>query len=306
MGMRRWRAGATLVAVTLVMATGCTAVVSGSGSVVPGAVDKASGARFDALYAKAVDPLFTGPSIDSHTKTFTLATYGDQKVLVGSDVIRIGSPPSIYEKSEVNRTGQNLDYIHISGQKLDYLLLGILFKSVEPTPWVSYPTIYDGAEDHSGNCRLPGYMQICTIINAIVHTRDVEHTLLRKVEDDGAGGFKMTTGVSIATILDTGVIGYTIPMALSFTYDERRVLLPTEIDVDAQNRVTHLEINGALDANGTKRPAVAIQFGLTITFDVKAADIPALPTAIDVTALPDRAAREAMYAKITALRPQSK
>lgn len=303
MGRQRWRGKANLVAATLVMATGCTAVANGSGSVVPGAADKAAGARFDSLYTKAVTPLFTEPSIDSHTKTYTLATYGDEKVALGSNVTRIGSPPSIYNQSEVTRTGQNLDIIHIGGKSLDYLLLGSVFKSVEPTPWVSFPTYYGGAK---GNCGLPGLDEICTITDAIGRTADVDHSLLRKVESDGAGGYRMTTGVSVATILDTSVIGFNPTMKLSFTDADRRVLLPTEIDIDAKNRVTHVEINGALDANGSQRPAVAIQYGLTITFDAKASDIPALPTAIDVTALPDRAASEAMYAKITALRPQSK
>jgi hypothetical protein len=293
--MRRGARGLLAGVVLVATLSGCKAhLVAGSGFADTDQVVTYQAAQFDA----AITALDTNLDSDNSLRgtVFKHATFGSQKEDAEWDDYVLGSPPAVFIKSTSSRAGDNLDTYHPAGSPVDYVLLGDLYKALEPTPWVSLPTAYSGSSLQT--CQLPGIQTVCDLEDTIKYTKDAGGVpIVKQYTKNSDGTVTMLTAVTLASMLkDNYLLDVPSSISTKFTASMMKSLIPLRINLDKGGNILQIELDGTVSG---PTPFI-IQVGYQVTGTTIPSDFPPPPSVVDVTVLPTQAAADAFYKAVAA------
>ncbi|GAB2918399.1 hypothetical protein GCM10027280_01800 [Micromonospora polyrhachis] len=219
---------------------------------------------------------------------FSFGSFEGKKARSEMDTFVLGSPPAMLTKSRSGHEGDNIDTYHPAGSDKDLLLLGSMYRTLAPTPWVSHRTSFPATGYYI--CVMAGVMTGCKMLTAIELTqKENPNGLLRKYTKHPDGRVELLTGVTLKAFLEARVMIFPDVLREKMTDNMMTQMLPVRIKFAPDGSLDMFEINGVVE--GGPSP-LEVQVGYDITGTATAADFPPLPSGFDVTHLDEKARRE--------------
>ncbi|GAB3157950.1 hypothetical protein GCM10027290_60180 [Micromonospora sonneratiae] len=230
---------------------------------------------------------------------FTFASFEGKKAKSEVDTYVLGEPPALLTRSRSGHAGDNIDMYHPAGSDQDLLLLGTLYRSLAPTPWVSHRTHFP--KDGFYVCTMTGVMVGCKMLDAMELTQKENPAgLLKKYTRHADGRVELLTGVTLKAFLEARVLVLPDVLKAKVTDEMLKQLIPVNIKFAADGSVDKFEMNGVV--KGGPSP-FEIQVGYDITGAATKADFPSLPPRSDVTVL-DESGKKRFYDRLGDLKSQ--
>ncbi|QFU93937.1 hypothetical protein [Amycolatopsis sp. YIM 10] len=276
------------VAATALLVAGCAQ--GKAGTPIPDG-DEAAGyvsAKFTDTLEKLHDD-FQGmpPRKATLDKTFLINGEG---VSTQISTVQIGSPPAELVRNHAkDNLNDSIDYLHPAGEKITYALLGPMYTSLAPTPWVSMPAEF--ATGELGACATGTYIAACKMVNAMVNaTKNYKAAKVAKRLADGS--VELEVDITFRTFLEFKIEQFPDELIAKFTDEMMNNLVKTKISLTPQMKARQIEMTSKF--NGKSKIDKDVQIDVHYLFQIiegaTEKDIPAIPDAAQVTALPDQAA----------------
>ncbi|MBI9115704.1 hypothetical protein [Sanguibacter suaedae] len=298
------RAGGALAALTtLLLLAACTPEpVDGQAFPDWDHADALASERFDAQLAAldaaidASDPFRSDAQPSITGVSYVHATYGDRDSGQQSVVSLHGNPASVLIQQTDADPGFTVDTLHVSGEDVDYLLLGDGYSSLAPTPWVEVPTVYG----HPGEdplvaglrsmCFVDGFQTMCEIRDAITYTADsaVGGDARRSVDVEPDGTVFTRTEVTLAAVLvDNSLVHLPQDIVDELSPTMLDTFIPVALWQDPDGNLVKMEMNGTVPGTDGAED-LAVQVGFEVTGAADPGAFPDLPATDDVTVIPAR------------------
>jgi hypothetical protein len=283
----------TMVALAVgLLAAGCSQSVAGTPVASPDG-ERVAGNKIYETALGAVQEYVKNPK-DIRGSLFFYAAVNERKSGSDDEIARKGDPPALYYRTR-SKTPPGFDYdiYQPAGDPLEYVKLGPKYvPQVVPTTWASMPAIpYSGYP-----CAISGIQTLCKITNALDKTEQAAPPGRTKTSvrlDDGAT--EVRTQITLKTFMDNSVINIPKEVAAPIEPDMMAKLIPVKIVVNGDNTLRRIEIRGEVAGRAAK---VQVELGYEARGPAQASDFPALPAPAEVTALPDKAARDDFWRKM--------
>jgi hypothetical protein len=283
-----------LVLTTVGLLGSCSSPVPG----IPTADDKATTEQMFDLARTSIAAASDNPS-GRHT-AYLYIQFGKTQKGTESYVSILGGRDASFVEARQSKLDPELKItqFHQAGSTNDMLRLEGKFTALEPTPWVSYPTAYPAGANPT--CGYPSMDILCPMDKARVSTEASRQPGLphsSTVLQDGA--IQLNSGTTLSAMIDQQVILFTDDVSRQITPDMSRAIIPVRIVLDPNHEFRSMEIQG--EVPGTPNP-LKIQMGFEQRGAADTRDFPTPPNPNEVTSLPDKQARDALWAKILAPR----
>jgi hypothetical protein len=279
MAIRRPGRVASLAAVALLAATGCTQATAGAARPNEKASDailvKAGIKEFEDHFAKLGD---------EHAKVYNFLNYGDTQLTTNHESYKFGDPPITVLERQRQGDADSSAILHPADDPLDYVRLDKEHADLAPTPWVSVPSLYANGFE---TCFLLTAWLACHLDNAISQTKsdasDRQPATAKRTRD----GVEVTTGALLGLMIDEGFIGIPDDKKSEVSAQMRDEVVPVTIKLDADMKFTGFEILGKID-DGKSEP-LELQIGYEVLGEAHQEDFPDTPSADELTAITDPA-----------------
>lgn len=229
---------------------------------------------------------------DSRKTTLDIfARFDDKKINSTHSAVQLGHPPARLSKNHSNLdSNEFLDSFHPANSPVEYLLLGPVYSSLAPTPWVSMPyTAGDLSE-----CFWGGAQDVCKMLGAV--SDSVEQGKAAKAANSKAdGSLELTADVTLAAFLDNRVVVFPDSILNQISDDMKKRTLQARIALDPHGKLTDLQLNGKISAGGHE---VEVQEHYRLDGQPTDNDLPKVPDPSQVTVLADSAAVTDFYARM--------
>jgi hypothetical protein len=283
----------TIVALAVgLLATGCGQAVEGTPVASPDDVRKAGNKAYET--AVGVMQQYVKNPKDFRGSLFFYAAVGERKSGSDVEVARKGDPPALVSRRK-SKTPPGFDYdiYQPAGDPLEYVKLGPKYvPQVVPTQWASMPALpYSGFP-----CAITGIQTLCKITDALDDTTGAAPPGLTRAAvrlDDGAT--EVRTGITLKSFVDNSVINMPADVVALIEPDVLGKLVPVKIVVNGDGTLRGVEIRGEVAGRKGK---VQVEVGYEARGPAEASDFPALPAPAEVTALPDKAAKDEFWTKM--------
>jgi hypothetical protein len=281
--MRRTRLATAVVAAVLL--AGCAHAVSGTAVANPRDAAKASAAAYEAGM-KAFTDHFNNLS-DEKGHSYYYARYGGKTLNREVDNLMLGEPPALLSKIKGAKDGDDFDKFHPAGSNLDYVRLGANLAKLAPTPWVSMSTVFP-KDGFFTPCSLDGISSACGLSQALGQTKlESPDGVTKEARQNPDGTLEIHTGVTLNNFLEYKVMVFGDAVKKQLTPDMLKAVIPVTITLDSSGRFLKFELRTTIDGEPTP---LELQLGYEAHGRSATADFPSLPSADQITALPDKAA----------------
>ncbi|AXB46859.1 hypothetical protein [Amycolatopsis albispora] len=181
------------------------------------------------------------------------------------------------------------DNLYPPGNTTKYSLLGPLYASLAPTPWVGLPSSATTGE--FGACSTGTYIVACKMLNAVVKaTKDDRAARSAKRIEDGS--VIIEVDLTLRRFVEFKVEIFSDEIIGKFTEEMMNMPLTTRVELTPQQTMRRIDIKGefAGKTRGGNDVKIEIQYNYAITEGATERDIPPIPDPSQVTMLPDEAA----------------
>ncbi|WP_297544186.1 hypothetical protein [Amycolatopsis sp.] len=267
-----------------------------AGTALPQGEDAAAyvSAKFDSTLNQLSSKMQSGDAVKTTLLTrFFIAGKGIDGTL---STAQSGTGQASITHNDSNKNlNDRLDFLHPAGSPADYVLLGPLYNSLEPTPWVSMPHL---AGDYGPCITGDTYHMACKMLGAVARATK-KGQAVKSAKHLADGTVVLQADVSLQDFQDAQVV--VIPQAvLDKTADQvHQQLIHATITITPQGTLQQIEMVAkfpSTDKAGKDSP-FDIDYHFQIVGPATPADIPQAPDASQVTVLPDQAAVDEFNAR---------
>ncbi|CAM4188773.1 hypothetical protein KIPE111705_44260 [Kibdelosporangium persicum] len=283
----------TIVALAVsLLATGCGQAVEGTPVASPDDERKAGNKAYET--ALGVMRQYVKDAKDFRGSLFFYAAVNERKSGSDVEIARKGDPPALVSRRK-SKTPPGFDYdvYQPAGDPLEYVRLGPKYvPQIVPTQWASMPAVpYSGFP-----CAITGIQTLCKIMDALDTTTEAAPPGLGRAAvrlNDGAT--EVRTEITLKSFVDNSVITIPADVVALIEPDMMGRLIPVKIVVNADGTLRKAEVRGEVAGRGGK---VQVEVGYEARGPAEASDFPPLPAPAEVTALPDKTARDEFWTKM--------
>lgn len=206
---------------------------------------------------------------------------------------RTGNPESrISRNRSLKNPDESLDTFVPGDGTVEYLHLGPVYKSLAPTPWVSMPKPDAGL---SQPCVWEGVLSACKMADAVDDAYKTDKRTVQGAKSMGEGKTAVTVNVPFGVFLDNRV--EVLPKSLlDQVGDElKKAQIPATITLNPDGSLDTFLMEAKFEGDGHK---LELRYEFKFTGKATQQDLPAMPTADQVTVLPDDAAKDDFYRRL--------
>jgi hypothetical protein len=282
------------VSAVLVLATACGQ--ARAGTALPDGDQAASyvGAKFEKAMSKLEDSILDARDVTNSADAYL--RIDDKYVHNIITSARTGSPESrvVHNRSQKN-PDEIIDSFTPADGPVEYLYLGPAYKSLEPTPWVSMPKPDAGLVQP---CAWGGVLTACKMADAVDASYAADKKAVRGAKSMGDGTTELTVNVPFSQFLDKRVEVIPPDLQAKIGADLRKAPVPTTIRLNPDGSLIEFVMDAKLQGSGHN---IELRYDFRFTGKASAQDLPKPPDATQVTALPDAAAKQDFYARLSQL-----
>ncbi|WP_312871745.1 hypothetical protein [Amycolatopsis acididurans] len=219
------------------------------------------------------------------------ARFDARKMNATHTAVQLGHPPARLVKNHSNTdSNEYLDTFHPANSPVEYMLLGPVYASLAPTPWVSMP--YTAGD--LNECFWGGGQDVCKMLGAVSDSVD-QNKGAKTANSRADGSVELTADVTLAAFLDNRVVVFPDSIANQITDAMKKQTLRARIVLDARSKLTELEMSGKIPGDGHE---LEIEMHYRLDGTPTDNDLPKVPDPAQVTALTDSAAVRDFYARM--------
>jgi hypothetical protein len=289
MGKRPTIIGVLGVALLLVAACG----QAKAGTALPKGDEAADyvGAKFEHVMSKLEDEVVSARDVSTSTDGyFRFDDKFAHNIITAS---RTGSPESrVTHNRSQKDPDEFLDNFFPADGQVEYVHLGPVYKSLAPTSWVSMPKADAGL---TLPCAWGGVLQACKIADAAYGAYNADKRAVRGAKSLGEGKTALTVNVPFAQFLEKRVEVLPQKFLDAMGPELKKAVVPTVITLNPDGSLVSFVMDAKFDGDGHK---IELHYDFHFTGKATAQDLPQLPAAGDVTALPDDAAKQDFYRRL--------
>nr|WP_042198964.1 hypothetical protein [Kibdelosporangium sp. MJ126-NF4]CEL23649.1 hypothetical protein [Kibdelosporangium sp. MJ126-NF4] len=278
----------------LLLTAGCGQSVTGTPVADPDGTRKAG----EKAYSVAVQALnaYLQKTTDLRGSIYYYAAVNERKSGSDVDIAMRGTPAAFYYKSRSKTPpGYDYDTYHPASDPLEYVKLGQAYSSIAPTPWVSMPATEPGF-----TCAIAGLQTLCKINGALDATDKAKPPGRSTTATTAAdGSTEVRTEITLKAFVDNSVINIPADVVGLIEPGLMNKLVPVKIVVNSDGTLHRAEVKGELQGSKTK---VQIELGYESRGPADASDFPSVPQPGELTALPDKAAKDDFWDRMAKIR----
>ncbi|GAA4540419.1 hypothetical protein [Amycolatopsis samaneae] len=279
----------------LVLATACGQ--ARAGTALPKGDDAAAyvGGKFEAAMNKLQDVIDNQRDVTTSSDNYFRFDEKYAHSLITA--ARTGSPESrvVHNRSQKN-PDDVLDTFTPADGPVEYMYLGPAFKAAAPTSWVSMAKSEVGQQL---KCGFAGVYTACKMADAVAMSANADKKTVKGAKVGRDGKTELTADVTFDAFLTRPVEQLPESIKSQITPELRKAVIPTKILLNPDGTLDQIVMEAKFEGSGHK---VELRYDFRFTGKASAQDLPKLPDPAQVTALPDRAAKDALWAKIAEAR----
>ena len=219
------------------------------------------------------------------------ARFDEKKINSTHSAIQLGHPPARLSKNHSNtNSNEFLDDFHPANSPVEYMLLGPVYSSLAPRPWVSMPYTAGNLSE----CFWGGAQDVCKVLGAVSDSVD-QGKAAKTANSKPDGSLELAADVTLTAFLDNRVVVFPDSILSQITDDMKKQTLQAKITLDAQGKLTDLQLGGRISGGGHELE-VTEHYRLDGTPTDN--DLPKAPDPSQVTVLADSAAVNDFYARM--------
>ncbi|OZM74916.1 hypothetical protein CFN78_01495 [Amycolatopsis antarctica] len=204
------------------------------------------------------------------------------------EAVQVGRPPARLAKNHSKRdSNEYLDFFHPAGSPIEYGLLGPVYSSLAPTPWVSMP--YDGGTLNA--CFWEGYQDVCKMLDAVSAAVD-KGAAAKQAKSLPDGSVELLAEIPLGVFLDKRVIVFPERLLTDVNEEMKQEPVASKIVLDGLGKLRSIEMTGLIKGDGHE---VEVRMNYRILEPPTENDLPKIPDPSQVTNLPDEAAVADFY-----------
>lgn len=205
---------------------------------------------------------------------------------------RQGTPESkITRNKSVKKPDQYQNTYSPAKDPLDYVEIGPGFKDAAPTSWVSMPKA-----KITVSCGWGGIISACHMTQAVARAYNANNKVVTKAKSLPGGKTELTADVTLGAFLDAKVEQLPSSLSALISDEMRKEVVPTKVVINADNTLDQIVMDAKIDKSGHH---VELHEEFHVTGAASPNDFPALPDPSQITPLPDKAAVDAFYDKLS-------
>ncbi|NIH82645.1 hypothetical protein [Amycolatopsis viridis] len=224
----------------------------------------------------------------------------DQKRLNATvTAVQLGHPPARLSRNHSNLDSNSyLDVYHPAHSSVEYMLLGPVYASLAPTPWVQLPY----PEVAYSECVWAGAQTVCKMLGAVqdsVQAGGAAKSANRKPD----GSVELVAEVTLTAFIHNDVVTFPAAIANELTPEMRNQTLRTRVALDPGGKLTEIQMAGKISGNGHE---LEIDYHYRLDGTPSDVDLPKIPDPSQVTVLSDSAAVDDFYDRLGDIQEQGK
>ncbi|MDI5979461.1 hypothetical protein [Amycolatopsis magusensis] len=206
------------------------------------------------------------------------------------ETVQAGKPIGELVRNHSNKDLNDfIDNLYPAGTTTKYSLLGPMYASLAPTPWVGLPSSATTGE--FGACSTGTYIVACKMLNAVVRaTKDDRAARSAKRTEDGS--VIIEVDLTLRRFVEFKIEVFSDEIIGKFTDEMMNTPIATRVEVSPQQTMRSIGMTGTFagKSRSGKDVRIDIQYDYRITEGATEKDLPPIPDASQVTMLPDEAA----------------
>jgi len=262
-----------------------------AGTPVPNGDDAAS--YVSAKFAKTLETLANQLGANESRKSVLdiFARFDERKMNSTHSAVQLGRPPARLSKNHSNTdSNEFLDSFHPANSPVEYILLGPVYASLAPSPWVSVP--YTAGD--LNECFWGGGQDVCKMLGAV--SDSVEQSKAAKTANSRPdGSVELTADVTLSSFLENRVVVFPESISDQFTDEMKKQTFRARIVLDAKGKLSELEMGGKIPGDGHE---LEVDMHYRLDGTPTENDLPKVPDPAQVTVLADSAAVRDFYARM--------
>ncbi|WP_326568130.1 hypothetical protein VSH64_41165 [Amycolatopsis rhabdoformis] len=288
---KRARRATLALGAVLLLATACGQ--ARAGTALPNG-DQASayvGAKFEKAMSKLEDSILDARDVTNSADAYF--KFDDKWIHSVITSARTGSPESrvVHNRSQKN-PDEIIDTFTPAAGTLDYVYLGPTYKSLEPTSWVSMPKPEAGLIQP---CAWGGVLTACKMANAVDDSYNADKKAVRGAKSAADGSAELTVNVPFSQFLDKRVELLPDSLLKLVGPQLNKSVIPTTIKLKPDGSLAEFVMAAKFSGDGHN---IELNYDFRFTGKATAQDLPKLPDASQITALPDDAAKADFYRRL--------
>lgn len=264
-----------------------------AGNAVPKGDDAVAyvGTKFETAMNKLQDTIGNQRDVTSESGAYFRF---DEKYVRGTiSSARTGSPESRVSRNRSQKNpDESLDWYTPADGAVEYVYLGPAYKSLAPTPWVSMPKPESGL---TVPCAWSGIITACKMADAVAISYNADKKTVKGAKSLPENKIELTANVSFGAFLERKVEILPKSFTDAITDEMRKAPIPTTIVLNADGSLQQMAMEAKIEGNGHK---IELRYDFRFTGKASPQDMPRLPDASQITALPDKAAKDDFYRRL--------
>ncbi|GAA3538284.1 hypothetical protein GCM10022222_22370 [Amycolatopsis ultiminotia] len=252
------------------------------------------GAKFEKAMSKLADSVLDARNVTNSADTYF--RFDDKWVHNTITSARTGSPESrvVHNRSQKN-PDEIIDTFTPADGAVEYVYLGPAYKSLAPTQWVSMPKPEAGLVQQ---CSWGGVQTACKMAEAVDGSYKADKKAVRSAKSAADGSAELTVNVAFSKFLDDRVEVLPDSLLSKVGPQLRKSVVPTTIKLKPDGSLAEFVMAAKLSGDGHQ---LELRYDFRFTGAATAQDLPKVPDAAQVTALPDSAAEQDFYQRLSQL-----
>lgn len=270
-----------------------------AGSPVPNGEDAATyvSAKFDDTLNALSDQFNANDT--RKTRLDQLVVFDERRLNATISAVQLGHPPARLSRNHSNLdSNEYLDVYHPANSPVEYTLLGPVYASLAPTPWVQMP--YTSGQYNE--CYWEGAQTVCKMLGAVQDSVAAGRAA-KSASSRPDGSVELIAEVTLTAFIDNDVVTFPAAIASQLTPEMKAQTLRTRVALDPRGKLTEIEMTGKIPGNGHQ---LEIDYHYRLDGTPTEADLPKIPDPSQVTVLADSAAVSDFYARLGDIQGQGR
>lgn len=282
---------------TVALLAGCGSAKAGTP--VPDGEDAAAyvSAKFDETLNKLSDQFSANET--RKTRLDQVVRFDERRLNATISAVQLGHPPARLSRNHSNLdSNEYLDVYHPANSPVEYMLLGPVYASLAPTPWVQMP--YTSGQYNE--CYWEGAQTVCKMLGAVQDSVEGGHGA-KSANSKPDGSVELMAEVTLTAFIDNDVVTFPAAISSELTAEMKAQTLQTRVVLDPRGKLTEIEMTGKITGNGHE---LEIDYHYRLDGTPSEVDLPKIPDPSQVTVLADSAAVSDFYARMDDIQGQGR
>ncbi|MBB4686423.1 hypothetical protein [Amycolatopsis jiangsuensis] len=249
------------------------------------------GAKFENAMSDLGDSVLAARDVTNSVDAYF--RFDDQWVHQLITSARTGNPESrvVHNRSQKN-PDEVIDTFTPAAGTVEYVFLGAAYKSLAPTPWVSMPKPEAGLVQQ---CAWGGVQTACKMAQAVDGAYEKDKKSVRGAKSSADGSVELTVNVPFSQFLENRVEVLPDKLLAKVGPELKKSVVPTTIKLKPDGSLSEFVMAAKLQGDGHR---IELRHDFRFTGTATTHDLPKVPDAAQVTALPDKAAEQDFYRRL--------